>query len=323
MSLMRAIVYTQYGPPEVLRLEQVPKPVPKENQVLIKVMASTVNRTDSGFRSAEYFISRLFSGLFRPRNKVLGCEYAGVVEEVGSAVSRYKVGDRVFGYDDYRFGGHAEYLVADEKDNMALMPGDFSFEEAAPLTEGAHYALCDLRAAKIKKGDKVLVNGGTGAIGSAAVQLAKYFGATVTAVCHEQHLDLVQSIGADTVIAYNREDFTQLEEQFDIVFDAVGKSSFGRCKPLLKEKGIYMSTELGKRSENIFLAIASRFRKGKKVLFPIPLIKREDVVFLKELAEAGKFKPLIDRKYPLEQIIEAYRYVETGQKIGNVVINLV
>jgi NADPH:quinone reductase-like Zn-dependent oxidoreductase len=323
MSLMRAIVYTQYGPPEVLRLEQVPKPVPKENQVLIKVMASTVNRTDSGFRSAEYFISRLFSGLFRPRNKVLGCEYAGVVEEVGSAVSRYKVGDRVFGYDDYRFGGHAEYLVADEKDNMALMPGDFSFEEAAPLTEGAHYALCDLRAAKIKKGDKVLVNGGTGAIGSAAVQLAKYFGATVTAVCHEQHLDLVQSIGADTVIAYNREDFTQLEEQFDIVFDAVGKSSFGRCKPLLKEKGIYMSTELGKRSENIFLAIASRFRKGKKVLFPIPLIKREDVVFLKELAEAGKFKPLIDRKYPLDQIIEAYRYVETGQKIGNVVINLV
>jgi NADPH:quinone reductase-like Zn-dependent oxidoreductase len=323
MSLMRAIVYTQYGPPEVLRLEQVPKPVPKENQVLIKVMASTVNRTDSGFRSAEYFISRLFSGLFRPRNKVLGCEYAGVVEEVGSAVSRYKVGDRVFGYDDYRFGGHAEYLVADEKDNMALMPGDFSFEEAAPLTEGAHYALCDLRAAKIKKGDKVLVNGGTGAIGSAAVQLAKYFGATVTAVCHEQHLDLVQSIGADTVIAYNREDFTQLEEQFDIVFDAVGKSSFGRCKPLLKEKGIYMSTELGKRSENIFLAIASRFRKGKKVLFPIPLIKREDVVFLKELAEAGKFKPLIDRKYPLEQIIEAYRYVETGQKIGTVVINLV
>lgn len=323
MSLMRAIVYTQYGPPEVLRLEQVPKPVPKENQVLIKVMASTVNRTDSGFRSAEYFISRLFSGLFRPRNKVLGCEYAGVVEEVGSAVSGYKVGDRVFGYDDYRFGGHAEYLVSGEKDNMALLPGDFSFEEAAPLTEGAHYALCDLRAAKIKKGDKVLVNGGTGAIGSAAVQLAKHFGATVTAVCHEQHLDLVQSIGADTVIAYNREDFTQLEEQFDIVFDAVGKSSFGRCRPLLKEKGIYMSTELGKRSENIFLAIASRFRKGKKVLFPIPLIKREDVVFLKELAEAGKFKPLIDRKYPLEQVIEAYRYVETGQKIGNVVINLV
>lgn len=322
MGLMRAIVYTQYGPPEVLRLEQVPKPVPKENQVLIKVMASTVNRTDSGFRSAEYFISRLFSGLFRPRNKVLGCEYAGVVKEVGSAVSRYKVGDRVFGYDDYRFGGHAEYLVADEKGNMALLPGNFSFEEGAPLTEGAHYALCDLRAAKIRKGDKILVNGGTGAIGSAAVQLAKYFGATVTAVCHEQHLDLVRSIGADTVIAYNREDFTQLVEEFDIVFDAVGKSSFGRCKPLLKEKGIYMSTELGKRSENIFLAIASRFRKGKKVLFPIPLIKREDVVFLKELAEAGKFKPLIDRKYPLEQVVEAYRYVETGQKIGNVVINL-
>src|SRR5690606_3143668 len=175
-----------------------------------------------------------------------------------------------------------------------------------PLTEGAHYALCNLRAAKIKKGDNVLINGGTGAIGSAAIQLAKHFGATVTAVCHENYRNLVGSLGADRVIAYNLEDFTKFPEQFDIVFDAVGKSSFGKCKPILKENGVYMSTELGRRSENVFLAVTSRFRKGKKVLFPIPLIKKEDVVFLKELAEAGKFKPLIDRIYPLEQIVEAY-----------------
>lgn len=322
MNMMRAMIYTQYGPPEVVKLMEVAKPIPKESEILIKVMATTVNRTDCGFRSAQYFISRFFSGLLKPKFNVLGCEFAGVVEAVGSEVKQYKVGDKVVGYNDYHFGSHADYLVRGENENLTWMPSNFSFEEAAPLTEGAHYALCDLRAAKIKKGDNVLINGGTGAIGSAAVQLAKYFGARVTAVCHEQHVDLVSSLGADRVIAYNFEDFTQLQEQFDIVFDAVGKSAFGRCKTILKENGVYMSTELGNRSENVLLAIVSRFRKGKKVLFPIPLIKKEDVEFLRDLAEAGKFKPLIDRKYPLEQVVEAYRYVETGQKIGNVVITL-
>jgi len=317
---MRAMVYTRYGPPEVVKLVQVPKPVPKENEVLIKVAATTVNRTDGGFRSAEYFVSRFFSGLLKPKNQILGCEFAGVVEEVGAAVTIYKVGDKVFGYNDSRFGAHAEYMVLDENDTMALLPANLSFEEAAPLTEGAHYALCDLRAAKIKGGDKILINGGTGAIGSAAVQLSKYFGATVTAVCHEKHLDLVKSLGADQVIAYNREDFTQVKDKFDLVFDAVGKSSFGKCKVLLKEKGVYISTELGKRSENVFLALMSPFQKGKRVLFPIPSISKEDVLLLRELAETGKCKPLIDRKYPLEQLVEAYHYVETGQKIGNVVV---
>jgi len=322
MNQMRAITYTQYGPPEVVRLTQVPKPVPQNKQLLVKVMATTVNRTDCGFRSAQYFISRFFSGLLKPKFNILGCEYAGVVEAVGAEVTDYKVGDKVVGYNDYKFGGHAEYRLCDQREYLTLMPSNLSFEEAAPLLEGSHYALCDLRAAKIKKGDNVLINGGTGAIGSAAVQLAKYYGATVTAICHEEYQNLVGSLGADRVIAYNLEDFTQLPEQFDIVFDAVGKSSFGKCKPILKENGVYMSTELGRRSENVFLAILSRFRKGKKVLFPIPLIKQEDVVFLKELAEAGKFKPLIDRIYPLEEVVEAYRYVETGQKIGNVVITI-
>lgn len=322
MNPMRAMVHQQYGPPEVVRLTQVPKPVPQRKQLLVKVMATTVNRTDCGFRSAQYFISRFFSGLLKPKFNVLGCEYAGVVEAVGPDVTQYKVGDKVVGYNDYKFGGHAEYRLCNQNENLTLMPSNWSFEEAAPLLEGSHYALCDLRAAKIKTGDNVLINGGTGAIGSAAVQLAKHFGATVTAVCHGDYLNLVGSLGADRVIAYNLEDFTKLPEHFDIVFDAVGKSSFGKCKPILKENGVYMSTELGKKSENVVLAVTSRFRKGKKVLFPIPLIKKEDVVFLKELAEAGKFKPLIDRIYPLEQVVEAYHYVESGQKIGNVVITL-
>src|SRR5690554_2290220 len=322
MKIMRAMVHQQYGPPEVVTLTQVHKPVPTSKQLLVKVMATTVKRTDCGLRSAAYFISRFFSGLIKPKFNILGCEYAGVVEAVGSAVTQYKVGDKVVGYNDYQFGSHAEYVVRGENENLTWMPSNLSFEEAAPLLEGAHYALCDLRAAKIKKGDNVLINGGTGAIGSAAVQLAKYFGATVTGVCHEEYLNLVGSLGADRVIAYNLEDFTKLPQQFDIVFDAVGKSSFGKCKPILKENGVYMSTELGKKSENVVLAVTSRFRKGKKVLFPIPLIKKEDVVFLKELAEAGTFKPLIDRKYPLEQIVEAYRYVESGQKIGNVVVTI-
>lgn len=306
----------------MVRLTQVPKPAPQKQQLLVKVMATTVNRTDCGFRSAEYFISRFFSGLFKPKFNFLGCEYAGVVEAVGAEVRDYKVGDKVVGYNDYKFGGHAEYRLCDQKENLTLMPFNFSFEEAAPLLEGSHYALCDLRAAKIKKGDKVLINGGTGAIGSAAVQLAKHFGATVTAVCHEDCQNLVGSLGADQVIAYNLEDFTQLPERFDIVFDAVGKSSFSECQRILKEKGVYMSTELGKNWENVFLAVSTRFSKGKKVLFPIPLIKQEDVVFLKELAEAGLFRPLIERTYPLEDVVEAYSYVETGQKIGNVVITL-
>lgn len=318
---MLAAVHEQYGPPEVVRLMEVPKPVPSKKQLLIRVAATTVNRTDCGFRSAAYFISRFFSGLFKTKFKVLGCEFAGIVEEVGTEVSKFQIGDKVVGYDDYRFGGHAAYIVKAE-DVVTLAPSNLSLEQAAALTEGAHYALCNLRAAKVKQGDKVLVNGGTGAIGSAAVQLAKYFGAEVTAVCHEQHQDLLLSLGADSAIAYNLHDFTAVEECYDLVFDAVGKSSFDQCKSILKDNGYYISTELGKRAENVLLALASKFKKGKKVLFPIPSINQQDLVFLTRLAEAGKFKPLIGRIYPLEEIVQAYHYVESGQKIGNVVIRI-
>lgn len=319
---MRAIINTQYGPPEIGQLMEVDKPVPKDNEMLIKVYASTVNRTDCNFRSAEHFISRFWSGLVKPKIKTLGCEFAGEIEAVGKEVKSFKAGDKVFGYNDKKFGGHADYMTLREDEAVTTMPPKLTYEEAAPITEGAHYALCNLRAAKVVSGQHVLVYGATGAIGSAAVQLLKHFGARVTAVCNTKNMELVQLLGADTVIDYTREEFTKTDQLFDFVFDAVGKSSFGQCKPILTKKGIYISTELGKNAENIFLALSTPLARGKKVLFPIPSITKEDVTFLKELVASGRYTPVIDRCYKLEQIIEAYRYVETGQKTGNVVITL-
>lgn len=322
MQKMKAAVYTQYGPPEVVHIREIDKPAPGANEVLIKVHASTVNSTDCGFRSAEYFVSRFFSGLFKPKQQILGCEFSGTVESVGESVLIYQVGDRVFGYNDTRFGGHAEYLTRDEQDAIALIPRNLSFEEAAALTEGAHYALCNIRAAKVEAEQKIMVYGATGAIGSAAVQLLKFFDTEVTAVCNTPNLDLVRSLGADFVIDYTREDFTKTGQQYDFIFDAVGKSSFGACKKLLNENGVYISTELGKNGENIWMALYGLLSGGKKVLFPMPYIIKEDVIFLKEIAERGKFKPLIDRIYPLDKIKEAYQYVESRQKIGNVVLSI-
>ncbi len=319
---MKSIIHTQYGPPEVLQLKEVPKPSPKDNEVLIKLHATTVNRTDCGFRSAEYFISRFFSGLFKPNNQILGSEFAGEIDAVGNQVKSFKPGDKVFGFNDVTFGAHAQYMTLAEDACFTTMPTSLTYEEAAPITEGAHYALCDIRAAKIKSGQKVLVNGATGAIGSAAVQLIHYFGAEVTAVCDTKNISLVKSLGAHRVIDYTQQDFTRLDETFDVVFDAVGKSSFGRCKPILKKGGIYMSTELGYLSQNPFLALITPLLGGKKVLFPLPTISKKDVEFLKELVETNRFKPVIDRLYPLEQVMEATRYVETGQKTGNVVITV-
>jgi NADPH:quinone reductase-like Zn-dependent oxidoreductase len=319
---MKAIVYTKYGPPEVAQLKEVEMPVMKDNEVLIKIYAATVNRTDCGFRSANYFIVRFFAGLVYPKFKRLGNEFAGKIEAVGKNVQSFKPGDNVFGYDDKNFGAHAAYKVMAADDCITTMPANMTYEQAAPITEGSHYALCDIRAAKITGGQNILINGATGAIGSAAVQLVKYFGAKVTAVCDTKNIDLIKSLGADSVIDYTKDDFTQLNEVFDVVFDAVGKSSYGKCKRLLKKDGIYMSTELGYMSQNPFLALITPLLGGKKVLFPIPTISKEDVLFLKELVVTGKFKPVIDRHYPLEQIVDAYTYVETGQKIGNVVITV-
>ncbi|MFD2885383.1 NAD(P)-dependent alcohol dehydrogenase [Chitinophaga cymbidii] len=319
---MKAAIYTRYGPPEVITVGETDKPVPAANEILIKIHATTVNRTDCGFRSAVYFVSRFWSGLLRPRFHTLGCEFAGQVEAIGSDVTSFQIGDRVFGYNDEKFGAHAEYITIAETGAVATIPEHLTYEEAAPLTEGAHYALGNIRAAKISGPQHVLVYGATGAIGSAAVQLLKYFGAKVTAVCNTKNMDLVRSLGADVVISYMEDDFTKISQRFDFIFDAVGKSSFRQCKPLLNKKGIYISTELGKNSANVFLALITPLFGGKKVLFPIPSIRKEDVQFLGQLAKDHQFKPVIDRQYSLDQIVEAYRYVETGQKTGNVIIRV-
>lgn len=320
--IMKAAIYTYYGPPEVVKVTEIAKPVLKRNEIMVSVHASTVNRTDTGFRSAHYFVSRLFSGLLRPKNKVLGCEFAGVVEALGEDVTSFKIGDCVFGYDDSGFGCHAEYKVIAQTGAVALLPDGLTFEQSAPLTEGSHYALSNIRAAKVNTGDRVLVYGATGAIGSAAVQLLKHFGAYVVAVGGTAHIELAKSLGADEVIDYQTQDFTKTSRTFDFVFDAVGKSSFGQCRALLKPKGIYISTELGKRSENIFLAMITSLRRGKKVLFPIPTMQQGDILLLRDLVQRGTFRAVIDRTYPFDQIVEAHRYVESGQKVGNVVILL-
>ena len=319
---MKAAIYSKYGPPETVQLKDIKKPVPKNDEVLIKVYAATVNRTDCGFRSAEYFIVRFFSGLFKPKNQVLGNEFAGKIEAVGADVVNFKVGDSVFGYNDETFGAHAEFMLMPANKAIAIKPEDMLYETAAAITEGAHYALCDLRAAKIKEGHKILINGATGGIGSAAVQLSRYYGATVTAVCATAHIEKVKALGANIVIDYQKEDFVKLTEKFDIVFDAVGKSSFGKCKPILKKQGVYMSTELGYGSQNVFLALLTPFFGGKKVLFPLPTIDKKDLEFFKKLILSKQYQPLIDRCFTLDEIVEAYRYVETGQKIGNVIIKI-
>jgi len=319
---MKAAVQTRYGPPEVVRIVEVEKPTTKENEVLVKVHATTVNRTDCACRAAKPFFMRFFTGLTRPRATVLGNEFAGVVEAAGSGVTSFEVGDRVFGYNEGPFGAHAEYLSIPEDGSLATMPSNVTYEEAAPGTEGSHYALSHIRAAKIQSGQDVLVYGATGAIGSAAVQLLKSLGANVTAVCDTDNMELVRGLGADRVIDYTAEDFTKDEQTYDVVLDSVGKSSFGQCKRLLKPGGIYISSELGPLAQNPFLALIAPLHGGKKVMFPIPKHDQEMVGYLRELIESGKFKPVIDRTYPLNQIVEAYRYVETGQKTGNVVISL-
>ena len=319
---MKAIVCTKYGPPEVLQLKEVEKPVPKDNEVLIKIFATTVNRTDSALRKAEPFFSRFITGLIRPKKTILGTEFAGKIEAAGKDVTSFKNGDKVFGFSENDFGAHAEYMIMPEEGSLTTMPANMTYEEVAPSTEGAHYAYNFIKKVNIKSGQKVLVNGATGAIGSAAVQLLKYFGVNVTAVCNTKDFELVKSLGANKVIDYTKEDFTKDDQDYSYVFDAVGKSSFAKCKPLLQPDGVYISSELGFMAQNIFFALVTPIIGNKKVIFPLPTDCKGSVLLIKKLIEEGKFKAVIDRKYPLEQIAEAYRYVETGQKTGNVVITV-
>ena len=320
---MRAAVQTKYGAPEVVRVTDIDKPTPKANELLVKIHATTVNRTDCDYRASKPFILRFFSGLIRPKVHVLGTEFSGVVEAVGRDVASFNVGDRVFGYNEGPFGAHAEYMTIAEDGWVVTMPPGATFEEIAPATEGSHYALSFIKKARIGSGQDILVYGATGAIGSAAVQIIKSLGANVTAVCGTEHVDLVKGFGADRVIDYTVEDFTKDTQTYDVVLDAVGKSSFRRCKRLLKPGGIFSSSDLGPFSQNPFLALITPLFGGRRVMFAIPSQDKEVVQLLEELIETGRFKPVIDRQFPLDQIVEAYRYVESGQKVGNVVIRVV
>jgi NADPH:quinone reductase-like Zn-dependent oxidoreductase len=324
---MKAVVYDEYGPPEVQRLEEVDRPIPKEDEVLIRVHVSTVNRLDVHTREANRrgglavsLLSRMVSGIQRPRQRILGSEFAGEVESAGAAVKEFAVGDRVFGNSGLRFGAHAEFMCMRESARIAKMPAGMGFEEAAPITDGALNALACLTAADLKKGRRILIYGASGAIGTAGVQLARYFDADVTAVCNTKNLELVRSLGADRVIDYTKEDFTNNGEKYDVIFDAVGKHSFKRSRDSLNPGGLFLPTD---GFENLVLALWTPRFGDKKVVFQIPPRQtRQDVLFLKEIIEAGKFRPVIDRTYPMEEVIEATRYVETEQKTGNVVMTV-
>jgi NADPH:quinone reductase-like Zn-dependent oxidoreductase len=317
---VRAVVHDRYGPPDVLRLEEVERPQPKDDEVLVRVRATTVTRTDTGLRSAEYFISRAVTGLLRPKHRITGMELAGEVEAVGSSVSEFEVGDRVFGVSGY--GAHAEFVCMRESEPMAHMPAGTTFEEAAPVCDGASLALACLRSAGLGAGQTVLVYGASGSVGTAAVQLAKHFGARVTAVCNTKNVELVSSLGADEVIDYLEQDFTKNGETYDVIFDAVGKHSFRRCRRSLKPGGTFVETDLGFMWHVPLLALLTRRIGDKRVRLGITRYSKEDVVFLKGLVEAGQYRAVIDRTYPLEDVVEASRYVETGQKTGNVVLRV-
>ena len=318
---MKAVVFDRYGPPDVLHIADVEQPIPKVDEVLIRIRATTVSRTDTGLRSAELFVSRFFTGLRRPKRRILGSDLAGEVETVGAAVTEFKPGDRVFGLKPWKFGAHAEFICMQQSAALALMPAGMPFDEAAAVPDGALLALNALRPVALREGQRILVYGASGSIGSASVQLARSFDAyvtAVTAVCTTKDFELIRSLGADEVIDYTQEDFTKNGRTYDAIFDAVGKLSFTRCKDSLKRGGVYAATD---HLQNLFLDMWTRRFGDKRVVFPIPpRFKKSDMIFLKELIETGKYRAVIDRQYPLERVVEATRYVETKQKTGNVVL---
>jgi NADPH:quinone reductase-like Zn-dependent oxidoreductase len=319
---MRAAVHSSYGQPEVVTIQDVPKPRPKKNEVLVRVHASTVNRTDCGFRLGKPYAVRAFAGLFKPKWKIWGNEFAGVVEEVGDDVTEFNIGDAVFGIDQKNWGAHAEYKCMPADGAITLKPINLSFEQSVALLEGPWLAMNYLSKIPLGPQYTMLINGASGSISSSGIQLARHFGVHITAVTDTRHLSLAKTLGADTVIDYSQQDFTALDQQFDYVFDAVGKSSFSPCRKILKPNGIYFSTDFGNHYENAYMALWTMRSRKQKCLFPIPVESKTDILFFKKLAEEGALKPVIDRFYPLDMIAEAYAYVETGQKIGNVVINL-
>lgn len=317
---MRAALARTYGPPEVITLEDVPDPRPERDELLVRVHATTVNRTDCAFRTPTLPITRPLTGLRRPKQPIFGTEFSGVVEEAGPDVTRFEVGDRVFGYREPQFGCHAEYVAVGEDEYVARIPDRVSFEHAAAATEGAHYAISAIRVAGVADGHAALVYGATGAIGSAAVQFLPHFGASVTAVCGTANVDRVRALGPERVIDHETEDFTQCGERFDFVLDAVGKTTFGVCKPLLKPGGIYASSELGPWMQNIPLSLLGLVHRGRRVTFPFPHLRQDDLELIRQALDDGSFVPMIDSTRPLTEIVDASRHAESGQKLGSIVL---
>jgi NADPH:quinone reductase-like Zn-dependent oxidoreductase len=323
---MKAVKYTKYGSADVLQLKEVEKPVPKENEILIKVHAATVTATDCIFRNGKTFMSRLYTGLTKPKYSTPGDEFSGEIEEVGQNVTMFRKGDQVFGTTSNGFGANTEYICLPEDGAMAIKPENITFEEAAASVDGTLTALPFLRdKAKIQSGQKVLINGASGSVGSSAVQLASYLGAEVTGVCSTENIQLVKSLGAKYVINYTKEDFAQSGKTYDIIFDTVGKISFSRCKISLNQNGVFLEAGIGMAI--LPQVLWTSLIGSKKVLIAATGLrpagdKAKDLYFLKELIETGKIKPVLDRCYPLEQIVEAHVYVEKGHKKGNVAISV-
>ena len=314
-------IRNKYGSPDVIELTTTSHiPFPQKDEILVKVKATTVNRTDCAVLTGIPWAIRLFTGLFEPRLKVTGTDFSGMVVSKGDDVDKFNIGDDVYGFFDQGIGSHASYFCVSTKKAIIKKPGNITYEQAAASLEGAHYAFYFLDKVVLNKGDKVLLNGGTGAVGNAALQFLKYRGIHVTVTCETNYIPVMELMGADKVIDYTKEDFTKLNDQFDFVFDAVGKSTFWECKLIMKPNAIYLSSELGPYWQNPLLALVAPLMTGKKVKFPLPFSIQRSMAFINELIEKDKFKPLIDKRYPFSEIRSAFKYVMSGQKKGNVIL---
>ncbi len=319
---MKAITRDQYGNSSVLSVQEIKSPEPKDNEVLVKVHYTTVNRTDCGILPGKPFLIRFFTGLFKPSSRVPGTDFSGEIVKIGKGVTSFSVGDRVWGLNDEGLASQAEYLTINTKKGIVLIPEKTSLKDAVCCAEGAHYAYNFINKVTLNKGDKVLVNGATGAIGSAAIQMLKDRGIYVTAVGNTKNMDLIKSLGADKIYNYETEDFTEIDnEKYHFVFDAVGKSSFGKCKNVLLPKGIYISSELGPNSENLYLPLTTKLKGGKRVIFPIPSNCKRSLLYVNTLLEKGTFKAILNKTYKPVEVQQAYDYTASGEKTGNVVID--
>ena len=316
---MKAAIRRKYGSPDTVKVENIEQPIPADNEVLVKVYATTVNRTDCANLTAKPFLMRFFLGFFKPRQIVLGTDFAGEIISTGKKVKSFKTTDRVFGFVDSGLGTQAEFLTVTE-DKLFGIPAGFDYKEAVASIEGAHYAYSFIQKAKLKAGQKIFINGATGAIGSALLQLLGQYDVEVVVSCNTKNIALIRSLGAQKIYDYTKEDFTKDIQQYDFIFDAVGKSTFGKCKPLLKKGGLYIPSDLGPNSQNIFFALITPILGRKKVIIPVPYPINISIPYIIQALKNETFRPVIDREYPLDKISEAYAYVIKGVKTGNVVI---